>query len=259
MADTEKNSTELRNTNDEKKAKNNKTDKEKKNLHEGHRARLRASFRKSDFTGFNEHQIVELLLFYCCPRKDTNELAHILINKFGSLAGILDAKYEELESVSGISENAATLFKIIPKILPIYYNAHFNDEDEIMYNNTDKLKELFQSCFVGLTHEEFRIACFDNNLRLINNVLISKGSPSSAPVEMRKIIEEVIKADATSLVIAHNHPKGSPSPSTADMAVTREISDAMRSIRVSLLDHIIVGESSVISMNEMAYINVFDH
>ncbi len=244
MANTEKNGKQV-----------NKAKDGKENLHEGHRARLRENFRKGGFTGFSEHQIIELLLFYCCPRKDTNELAHVLINRFGSIAGILNAKYEELESVSGISENAATLFKIIPKFLPIYYNSLSNGN---VYDDTDKLKELFKPYFVGLDHEEFRIACFDNNMRLIKNVLISTGSPSSAPIEMRKIIEEVIKTNATSLVIAHNHPKGVPSPSSADMTVTRTISNVMKSIDIKLLDHIIVGESSVLSMCDMAYLNIFD-
>ncbi len=246
MADTEKNGKEAKNAND---------DKEKNNLHDGHRARLRERFRTNGFNGFNDHQIIELLLFYCCPRKDTNELAHILINRFGGIAGIFDAEYEELISVSGISENAATLFKIIPKVLPVYYNSRSNGET---YDDFDKLKELFRPYFVGLKHEEFRIACFDNKLRILKNVLISAGGPSSTPMELRKITEEVIRSNAAALAIAHNHPKGVPSPSAADAAVTRTINDAMKAIDIKLLDHIIAGESSVVSMRELAYINVFD-
>lgn len=233
--------------NDEKKSK--------ENLHEGHRARMRERFRQNGFNGFNEHQIIELLLFYTCPRKDTNELAHILVNKFGSIAGILDADFDDLISVNGISENTATLFKIIPKFLPVYYNSR---SDGLIYDNINKLKNLFKPYFVGLTHEEFRLACFDNNLHMIKNILIAEGGPASTPIEIRKITEEVIHSNSPSIAIAHNHPKGVPSPSKEDIAATRFINTTMKAIGVELLDHIIVGDASVVSMREMTYINVFD-
>lgn len=226
-----------------------------KNVHEGHRERVRTRFRETGFKGFQPHQIIELLLFYTCPRKDTNELAHALIDKFGSVAGVMDASYEALESVKGISENTASLFKIIAGFLPIYYNSR---SDGLVYDNTEKLKELFKPYFVGLNHEEFRLACFDNNLRLISNVSISAGGPSSAPIEIRNIAKELLRTDSSHAVIAHNHPKGVPSPSNNDVAATRLIKDFLKSIGVELLDHIIVGEKSVVSMKDMAYINIFD-
>ena len=227
----------------------------KVNLHEGHRARMRERFRKSGFSDFNEHQIIELLLFYTCPRIDTNELAHVLVNKFGTIAGIMDASYEDLTAVQGGSENTATLFKIISSFLPIYFNSR---SDGTVYDNTDKLKTLFRPQFVGLTHEQFRLACLDSNLRAVSNVLISEGSPNSSPFEMRKIVEETFKAKSVNVVIAHNHPKGLPAPSEEDIASTRYISTALRALGVTLLDHIIVGERSAASMREMSYINVFD-
>lgn len=227
----------------------------KVNLHEGHRARMRERFRKGGFKDFNEHQIIELLLFYTCPRIDTNELAHTLVNRFGSIAGIFDASFEDLVAVKGVSENTATLFKIIPGFLPIYFNSR---SDGQVYNNIEKLKELFKPHFVGLTHEEFRLACFDNNLRCVSNVLIAAGNPDSSPFEMRKITEEIFKAKSSSVAIAHNHPNGVPSPSENDVASTRLINTTLKSLGVNLLDHIIVGERSVVSMREMGYINVFD-
>lgn len=227
----------------------------KVNLHEGHRARMRERFRKSGFNDFDEHQMIELLLFYACPRIDTNELAHVLVNKFGGIAGIMDASYEELMSLKGVSENTATLFKIIPCILPIYFNSR---SDGTVYDNTDKLKALFRPQFVGLTHEQFRLACLDSNLRTVSNVLVSEGNPNSSPFEMRKIVEETFKAKSVNVVIAHNHPKGLPMPSEEDIASTRYISATLRSLGVTLLDHIIVGERAAASMREMSYINVFD-
>lgn len=227
----------------------------KVNLHEGHRKRMRERFRQSGFKDFNDHQMIELLLFYANPRKDTNELAHKIVDHFKSIAGIFDASYEELMSINGVSENTATLFKIIPGFLPVYYNSR---SDGKVYDNIDKLKELFKPHFIGLNHEEFRLACFDNNLRCVSNVLIAAGSPDSSPFEMRKITEEIFKANSSSVAIAHNHPKGVPSPSEEDVASTRYINATLKSLGINLLDHIIVGERSAVSMREMAYINVFD-
>lgn len=224
-------------------------------IHDGHRERVRKRFRETGLNGFQPHQIIELLLFYTCPRKDTNELAHILINKFGSVAGIIDASYEDLESVSGISENTASLFKIIASFLPIYYNSR---SDGLVYDNTEKLKELFRPYFIGLNHEEFRLACLDNNLRVMSNVSISAGGPSSAPIEIRSIARELLRNNSSHAVIAHNHPNGVPFPSNNDVAATRLIKDFLKTLGVDLLDHIIVGEKSAISMKDMAYINIFD-
>lgn len=232
-----------------------KKDNTKVNLHEGHRARMRERFRQSGFDDFNDHQIIELLLFYTCPRIDTNELAHTLVNQFGSIAGIFDASFEDLIAVKGISENTATLFKIIPKFLSKYYNSR---SDGKVYDNVKMLKDFFKPHFIGLTHEQFRLACFDSNLRVISNVLIAEGSPDSSPFEMRKIVEEAFKAKSSHVAIAHNHPKGTPMPSESDIAATRYIGTTLKAVNIELIDHIIVGERSAVSMKEMAYINIFD-
>jgi len=232
-----------------------KAEDKKPNCHEGHRERMRERFRREGFIGFEDHQVLELLLFYTCPRKDTNELAHFLLNRFGSIAGVFNASYEELEEIKGITANTATLFKVIAGALPIYYSSH---NSGLVYDNTDKLKELFKPYFVGVGHEVFRLACFDNNLRVLSNIPVSSGGPSSADVKMRKMVEELIRVNSSHAVIAHNHPKGLPNPSREDIAVTRTINSTFRALGVQLLDHIIVGESSAVSMREVAGISVFE-
>lgn len=226
----------------------------KVNVHEGHRARMRKRFRETGFEGFNEHEIIEMLLFYACPRKDTNALAHTLINEFGSIAGIMDADYEELIKIKNITENTATLFKIIPKFLPFYYNSRSKEQ---VYSDCDTLKEMFSTYFVGLTHEEFRLACFDNNFHMISNILISSGAPSSASVNIRKIIEEALRTKAAFTAIAHNHPKGDSLASAEDIEATRHINEAMGLIEVELIDHVIVAENCAVSMRQMGYKTIF--
>ncbi len=224
------------------------------NVHEGHRARMRKRFRETGFEGFNDHEIIEMLLFYTCPRKDTNSLAHTLIDRFGSIAGIMDADYDELVRINNITENTATLFKIIPKFLPFYYNSRLKEQ---IYSDCDALKEMFSAYFVGLTHEEFRLACFDNNFRMISNILISSGTSSSASVNIRKIIEETLRTKAAFIAIAHNHPHGDSLASSEDIEATRRINEAMGLIEVELIDHIIVAENCAVSMRQMGYKTIF--
>lgn len=225
----------------------------KKGIHEGHRERMRKRFREANgFDGFEEHQILELLLFYAIPRRDTNEMAHILINRFGSIAGVMDADYDELTELSFINENAATLLKILPSLISVYYNSYSSG---ILYDNSEKMKNLFKPFFAGLNHEEFRVACFDPKLELLANERICAGGPTSSKVDMRRLMSIVIKSNATSVAIAHNHPKGDPVPSAADIMATKEIDAAMNSIDVALLDHIIVGERRTLSMKDTLYMN----
>ncbi|MBQ5319429.1 MAG: RadC family protein [Oscillospiraceae bacterium] len=226
----------------------------KVNVHEGHRARMRKRFRETGFEGFNEHEVIEMLLFYACPRKDTNALAHTLIDRFGSIAGIMDADYEELVKIKGITENAATLFKMIPKFLPLYYNSK---SEERSFSNSDELKKMFSTYFVGLKHEEFRLACFDNNFRMISNILISSGAPSSTAINIRKIIEEALRTKAAFVAVAHNHPHGDSLASNEDINATRQINAAMQLISVELIDHVIVSETHTVSMRQLGYSNLF--
>lgn len=229
--------------------------KDPEKLHEGHRAKMKARFMETGFAGFTEHQIVEMLLFYVYPRIDTNEIAHRLINHYGSLAGIIDASYDDLIENGKMPPNAAILFKIIPGIIPIYHNSKCRRE---VYDNMEMLKDLFQPYFVALDHEEFRVACFDAQLRLGSCLTINKGGPTGSFVNMRKLTEIVLKENAVNIAIAHNHPKGSPVPSPEDLHVTKLINITMNNIGVRLLDHIVVGENSSVSMRENAYIKFLD-
>lgn len=222
------------------------------NVHDGHRDRMRKRFRETgSFEGFSEHEIIEMLLFYTHPRRNTNDIAHELIKTFGSIAGVIEAEYDDLIQVKYVTESAATLFKMIPKFLPIYYNSKNNGT---IYNTSQKLIDLFEPYFVGLAHEEFRAAYFDNKLALIKNVELDSGDTSGSSVNIRKLVETALRENAATVAIAHNHPKTSSKPSTADINTTKEIIDVLRPMKIDFLDHIIVGEDSTISLRDRAYI-----
>lgn len=228
-----------------------KPKKDPEGLHEGHRERLKKRFREANsFDGFEEHQILELLLFYSIPRIDTNEIAHTLLNRFGSLSDVFDADYNELIKMKYITENTATMLKMIPRLMSVYYKSK---NENTVYSDNKLLKELFRSHLTGLDHEEFWIACFNGKLELISCELVSSGVVNGATVHMRKLMEIVIKTNAVSIAVAHNHPKGNAIPSNEDIAITRDIKSNMERIEVSLLDHIIVGENDIGSLRFSPY------
>ena len=226
-------------------------------LHHNHRQRMRDRFLEAGFSGFSQHQVLEMLLFYTYPRIDTNEMAHNLINRFGSISGVFDADVEEIMTTGKVTQNTAILFKMIMQCQEIYYTYHMESEP---YDNTQKLIDLFRAAYAGVTHEEFRIACLDNDLKLIGRktYVICTGNPSFSQVELRRIVEKVISNKCSFIVLGHNHPMGNPEPTTADLFTTRKLCEYMTAIGVRVLDHVIVGSHSAISMKSSAVTDVFE-
>lgn len=129
-----------------------------KNPHSGHRARLRDRFRREgyDLDHFEPHNILELMLFYCAPQKDTNELAHLLIDEFGSISGVFDAPYEELVKVSGVGEYTATFIKTIPALFRVYETDRL--KDEAVLDSAQAARRYFIPKFIGRTEELVYVA-----------------------------------------------------------------------------------------------------
>lgn len=221
----------------------------------GHRDRVRERFLNTGLEGFADHEILELLLFYTIPRQDTKQIAHELIDRFDSVAGVFDADVEELCKTKGITQNSAVLFKLIPQLIGVYYSGK---DEKKSYTNSDMLAELFKPMFVGESTEKFMLACFDSRLRRLSVTEISRGSSSCTTIDMRKIMSEVTKNGCTMAAIAHNHPKGAPRPSDEDVAVTRRINEIFRAVGVTLMDHIIVGESRTYSLRDGGELSIFD-
>lgn len=221
----------------------------------GHRSRVKARFLKSGLEGFAPHEVLELLLFYTLPQRDTKQIAHELINRFGSVAGVFDAEISELTKTEFITENTAVLFKLIPQLVNVYYSE---SSKGISYTNTAMLSEMFRPYFVGAGTEKFLLACFDGDLRIISVTEISRGTSAYTSIEMRKIMNEVLRSGCTMAAIAHNHPGGSPKPSDEDIGVTRHINSLLKAVDVQLMDHIIVGGSKTYSMRDGGDLGIFD-
>ena len=214
-------------------------------LHDGHRQRLIQRFLEEDLDNFEPHNVLELLLFYAIPRKDTNELAHVLIDTFGSLKGVFDAPYEEVIKVAGIGPNTAALLKLVPSLTRTYYSS---DARSVILDTSEKSGEYFLPYYIGQTEEVVRLACLDAGGKVISNQILHRGSANAAEVNLRKIVNIALRNNAMGVILAHNHPGGLPLPSEEDVATTKSIREALMPMGILLMDHIIVAGQDYVSM-----------
>lgn len=221
------------------------------NLHEKHRERVRKEFFANGIDHETpEHKVLEMLLFYCIPRKNTNEMAHELINRFGSFSAVLDASPRELMEVKGIGERAAMFLKLIMPVAR-YYGAD-KQKSIVEYSNMDHLCRDICDMYFGYTNEVFSVISLNNKGQRLGFDIICEGDVSLVGVSVRDVIEIILKRKATSVVIAHNHPSGLATPSASDIETTEMISNALSGINVKLLDHIIIVPDDYVSLRQSA-------
>ncbi|MEG0838247.1 MAG: DNA repair protein RadC [Hydrogenoanaerobacterium sp.] len=216
------------------------------NPHAGHRKRLRERFIKNGLDNFEKHNVLELLLFNSVPRQDTNELAHRLMEEFGSLSGVFDAPVEELMKLDGIGENSAVLIKLIPAISKVY----LDDKNTIgtLVRSTDESINFLLPKFIGETTELIYLLCLDNKSKVLGCPLMCRGDISSVNFTPRSVVESAIKLGATSVILAHNHPRGLALPSKDDINTTNQLITTLTSVNIRFLDHIIVAGDEAVSL-----------
>lgn len=213
-----------------------------KNLHEGHRGRLKNRFLNSGLKSFEDHNILEMLLFYSIPRKDTNDIAHELIARFGTLKAVFDADFDDLIKVNGISENSATLIKMIPAISRAYLANKSNKRPQL--NCVSAIKEFLFHTYYGINVEVVKLILLDNKLEVIAVDDIFEGSVNSSQIELRKIVNSVVKKNAAFIILAHNHPDGTPVPSYDDIQTTANLVQSLNALDINLIEHFIVTENA---------------
>lgn len=222
--------------------------KSEKNIHLGHRKRMKTAMLEHGLDGLNDHQVLEMLLFYAIPNGDTNPVAHNLVLRFGSLRGVLEADYEELKTVKGIGENAASLLKFVQQLSGRYLRASSFEGDTQQFTDTDSLRRYYEGVFLGVKDEQIRAMLIDDELFMIKEQLIIEGTVGKAEFIARKFADFVIKNNCNRVVIAHNHPNGASLPSKEDLIVTKELYNLLEMLEISLVDHIIVGRTGSFSI-----------
>ena len=214
--------------------------------HDGHRLRLKQRFLEEGLDNFNEINVLELLLFYSIPRKDTNEIAHRLLNEFGSLEGVLDANTSDLVKVAGISDNSAVFLSLISAVGRYYLVKKSDIEGPIEY--PDQYCAVLAPKFVGRRNEMVYVLCLDAKNKMICCRLVGEGTINSANVSARKIAEIALSVNATTIVLAHNHPSGLAIPSHEDIVATKHVAHALQAMDILLLDHVVVADNEAVSM-----------
>ena len=208
----------------------------KKSEHSGHRERLRRRFIDNGLDGFEEHQALELYLFYAIPRRDTNPLAHRLLERYRNIGGVCDAPIDELERDFGLSESAAALLKLLPE------DTNLIDPETV--------GDMIARRFIGRTSEAVALLLGSAKGKILYFDIVAKGSVSSSDFPLRRIVDLAIRHNARTAYIAHNHPSGSLLPSRADIDVTKLLDSTLSSVGVHLLDHFIVADNEYASLRE---------
>ena len=220
-------------------------------IHKGHRERLKQRFLEDGLDNFTDIQVLELLLFYAIPQRDTNPIAHALLNHFGSLSGVLDADVAELKKVPGISDHSATLLALVTELCR-YYQVDSAQRVEIL-TTLDACGAYLVPRFFGRTKETVFLLCLDAKCKVLCCKEVGEGSVNSASISVRKIVETALAANATTVILAHNHPSGVAVPSGEDAQTTRRIAAALSAVEVHLADHIIVADGDYVSMVQSGY------
>lgn len=215
-------------------------------MHEGHRERVKARYLGTGLDSFEEHQVLELLLFYAVPRVDTNPTAHELIRTFGSLRGVLDAGYADLVRVDGVGPGAALLIKLVRDIHR-KYNLQKAGVSGRLRNARDAAMYA-ASLLQGEKLESLYVICLDKQLGVRHAEPLSKGTVDELTVYPRRVAELAMRHGSQYVILAHNHPGGDPRPSSADIATTVSIMLALDALDIALLDHLIVCDDHATSM-----------
>lgn len=217
-------------------------------IHQGHRERVKQKFLKHSLDVFEEHQILELILFYGLPRADTNPIAHELLNRFGSITAVCDAPIDELTKTKGITQNVAILLKLIPQLSRYYANNQVDDKERV-YDTNSAIK-LVEPQFIGRKNEVVVLVLMDSKNRVLYCGVIADGNVNTVPLYIRRIITLAATYNAAEVIIAHNHPSGNVMPSPGDIVATRKLHAALETIDLHLQDHIICAYPDALSMRD---------
>lgn len=216
------------------------------NIHAGHRERMKKRFAVHGLDNFDDVNVLELLLFYARPRCDTNVIAHNLLERFGGLHQVFEASIPELSSVNGVGEATAVFLHLIPAVCRRYMCDR--EFDGTVLDSTEAAGKYAIALFMFEREEVLRLICLDNMQRVINSSVMSRGTVNATPISHRRILEEVIRVNASAVILMHNHVNAPDLPSAEDIKATKELARLLESTGVKLQDHIIVSGSKYYSM-----------
>ena len=219
-----------------------------KNLHDGHRARIRAAYLERGLNGMPDHEVLELLLTYCIPRRDVNPIAHRLMQTFGSLTEMMRVSAQELMCVEGIGEHAATFLRLL-------FDVHQRLELQSMQNITKKtrLENPVDACRYALalshgdTYETLRLISLDTSMTVLHTDVLGVGSLTKVGFEPRRVIETALLHKARFVILTHNHPSGILVPSAEDHETAKMIQEVASKLEIDVRDQLILSKNAAYS------------
>jgi DNA repair protein RadC len=222
---------------------------EKPHYH-GHRQRLRERFLASG--ALPDYELLEMLLFFAIPRVDVKPLAKDLIARFGSFSGVLNAEPERLAEIEEVSHHVIVLLKAVREAGERLARAEVMAQPVI--GSWDKLLDYCRASMGHAPVEQFRLLFLDRKNRLIADELQQKGTVDHTPVYPREVVKRALELNATALILVHNHPSGDPTPSSGDVAMTREVQEACEKLGIALHDHVIIAKTGSASLKSLGLI-----
>lgn len=223
-----------------------------KHRHAGHRERMKAEFLARGLEGWPDHRVLELLLFYTIPQGDVNDLAHELVERFGSLAGVLDASVEELKKVKGVGDHTAVFLRMLPAVLGRYQGAR--TRLSAIINSPEEAYAWLEPYFFGARNEMVYVLCLDGKRQVLGVRKVAEGSIELAEVNTRRIAEEAIGLRAAQIYVAHNHVSNLAIPSQADWLTTDTLRGALRPIGIELIDHLVFVDGDMVSLKDSEHL-----
>ena len=215
-------------------------------IHSGHRSRVKTEFLTRGMEGWADHRVLELLLFYAIPQGDVNRLAHELINRFGTLAGVFDASPDELKKIPGVGEHTIVLLKMLPSLAGRYQDDR-SKRGVVIERGEDAVREL-RPYFFGARNEMVYVLCTDGKNKLLGIRKVSEGCIDSAEINLRRTVEEAMGLRAVRIYLAHNHVSGLALPSKADWAATDQVRAVLAGVGLELMDHIVFTDDDAVSL-----------
>ena len=222
------------------------------NLYSGHRQRLRERFLKAGIDGVQDYELLELILFRAIPRRDVKQLAKKLLAAFGSFADVIDADPTRLAEIAGLGEAAITEIKIIAAAA-----LKLSQDNVLQRHVISSWDDLLAYCRAAIGYkktEQFRILFLDNKNILIADEQQQTGTVNHTPVYPREVVKRALALEASSLILVHNHPSGDPTPSKADIQMTRQIVDAAAPLGIRIHDHLVIGRGKHISFKDLGLV-----
>ncbi|BCW88245.1 hypothetical protein sos41_13830 [Alphaproteobacteria bacterium SO-S41] len=217
--------------------------------HAGHRERLRARFMAAGAEALADHEMIELLLFGALPRIDTKPLAKTLIERFGSYEEVLAAPPERLRAIKGMSDGAVALLKTVEAAA--IRLARKSVQTKPVISSWTALLDYCKAAIARAPVEQFRLLLLDRKNRLIEDAVMAEGTIDHTPVYPREIVKRALEAGASAMILVHNHPSGDPTPSRADIEMTKAIAAAAKPLGVAVHDHLVIGRGGHASFKEL--------